>query len=424
MPEWAINRIIYEVNIRQYTPEGTFSAFLPHLNRLRKMEVGVLWFMPVFPISETKRKGSLGSYYSVSNFYKVNPEFGTEAEFKELVQAAHALDMKVIIDWVPNHTGWDHTWMSEFPEFYSRNESGEITEPLDGNGKSLGWSDVADLNYSNQHMRAEMADAMKWWISQFDIDGFRQDMALLVPDDFWVETNHSLLKIKPDLFFLAESDNQDLIRKQAFHSVYGWEIHHLLNGIASGKSTIQELDHWCRKTYTKNYTYSDLLFTSNHDENAWSGSEIERMGESYKAFAVLVNTLPGIPVMYCGQEEPVSKRIAFFEKDTIDFGHFQNASFYKAMHLARKNCSALWNGAHGGDFKRTDLNDGIFSFSRTNDTSCVHVMINLSKSIASFISSTSLEGEEIFSGKAILINIGDEIILQPWEYKVIIQNKR
>lgn len=424
LPDWAKDRVIYEVNIRQFTPEGTFNAFLQHLHRLKDMEVGILWLMPVFPISFTKRKGSLGSYYSVSDYCGINPEFGSQSDFKLLVDSAHALDLKVIIDWVPNHTGWDHKWLVEHPEFYTRNQTGEITEPLDGNGKSLGWSDVADLNYSNLQMRTAMVDAMAWWISEFDIDGFRQDMALLVPDDFWVETNQSLQKIKKDLFFLAESENQDLISHHAFHAVYGWGIHHLINTIATGKSTVRQLDDWCRNAYIDNHMVSSLLFTSNHDENAWSGSEIERMGEAYKAFAVLMNTLPGYALMYCGQEEPVSKRISFFEKDAIDFKHFSLTPLYKILHRTRKFCPALWNGPCGGVFERTRLDDRVFSFRRTRGTSSVYVMINLTKSGASFKVEHFIEGDEIFTDSYIFCNIGDEIILEPWEYKVIIQNQR
>jgi glycosidase len=424
LPDWAKDRVIYEVNIRQLTPEGTFNAFLKHLPRLKEMEVGILWLMPVFPISMTKRKGPLGSYYSVSDYCSVNPEFGSQSDFKQLVDTAHALDLRVIIDWVPNHTGWDHKWLTEHPEFYTRNEAGEITEPLDGNGNSLGWSDVADLNYANQQMRSAMVEAMAWWIREFDIDGFRQDMALLVPDDFWLEANHSLQKIKKNLFFLAESENHELIRQQAFHAVYGWGIHHLINTVATGKSTVRQLDDWCRNAYVNNNMVSSLLFTSNHDENAWSGSEIERMGEAYKAFAVLMNTLPGYALMYCGQEEPVCKRISFFEKDAIDFKYFKHASFYKILHMVRKTCPAIWNGPDGGVFELTKQDDRVFSFRRHKGTSCVYVIINLTKIGASFTTDQSIDGDEIFTDKRVNFNAGDEIKLKPWEYKVIIQNQR
>ncbi|MFN8339210.1 MAG: alpha-amylase family glycosyl hydrolase [Saprospiraceae bacterium] len=191
-PLWAKNAVLYEVNVRQFTPEGTLKAFITHLPRLKALGVDILWFMPIFPISVAKRKGSLGSYYAVSDYTDVNPEIGTLKDFKQVVEKAHELGLKVILDWVPNHTGWDHPWITQHPEFYTKDANGNITDPIDGSGKSMGWLDVADLNYSNQQMREFMITAMLFWVNNLHIDGFRQDMALLVPIDFWQQSSKRL----------------------------------------------------------------------------------------------------------------------------------------------------------------------------------------------------------------------------------------
>ncbi|MBK6784921.1 MAG: hypothetical protein IPG79_15045 [Saprospiraceae bacterium] len=218
LPEWAKHANIYEVNIRQYTPEGTFNAFRKHLPRLQKMGVEILWFMPVYPISTTKKKGSLGSYYAVSDFRSTNPKFGTINEFKAIIDEAHKLGMKVILDWVPNHTGWDHVWIKNHPDFYTRNDKGEIIDPLNERGESMGWADVADLNYNNPELWEAMKNDMLFWVEKYKVDGFRQDMAMLVPLDFWIKTNSALLKNNPNLFLLAESEEHDHINKDCFHA--------------------------------------------------------------------------------------------------------------------------------------------------------------------------------------------------------------
>ncbi|MBP6569715.1 MAG: alpha-amylase, partial [Saprospiraceae bacterium] len=231
LPEWAKNANIYEVNIRQYTPEGTFNAFKKHLPRLKKMGVDILWFMPIYPISETKKKGSLGSYYAVSDFRNTNPKFGSLSDFKAIIEEAHTLGMKVILDWVPNHTGWDHVWIKNHPDYYTKDAAGNITDPLNEHGQSMGWNDVADLNYDNDHMRNEMVSDMIFWLKEYQIDGFRHDMALLVPLDFWQKTIVKLRAVKHDLFMLAESEIHDHLNQDCFHAIYGWSLHHTLNAI-------------------------------------------------------------------------------------------------------------------------------------------------------------------------------------------------
>jgi len=237
LPEWAKQANIYEVNVRQYTEEGTFDAFSTHLPRLKSMGVDILWMMPIFPISDTKKKGTLGSYYAVSDFRTTNPEFGSMESFENLLGKAHALGMKVILDWVPNHTGWDHVWIKSNKDFYTQDKAGNIVDPIDPNtGKSWGWTDVADLNYDNPEMRKQMIDDMLFWVNDVKIDGFRMDVAHNVPNDFWQDASDQLFAANNDLYMLAESEVTDHVNNGYFHTIYGWGMHHLLNDIAKGDS--------------------------------------------------------------------------------------------------------------------------------------------------------------------------------------------
>ena len=252
------NAVIYEVNIRQYSPEGSFNAFTKDIPNLKQLGVKVIWMMPIFPISQTKRKATggdnskfasempaaeqhkyLGSYYAVSDFKKVNPEFGTLEDFRNLVKTAHENGIYVILDWVPNHTGWDHIWIKEHPEYYTKNEKGEIIDPINPEtGKTWGWTDVADLNYDNQNLRAAMTADMKYWLQKEGIDGFRCDVAGNVPLDFWQKAIPELRAVK-NIFMLAEAWEPELLKDNLFEMAYGWEAHHTINRIAQGKNTVE-----------------------------------------------------------------------------------------------------------------------------------------------------------------------------------------
>lgn len=419
LPEWAAKANIYEVNLRQYTPEGTFTAFADHLPRLREMGVDILWFMPVFPISTTRKKGTLGSYYAVSDFRETNPEFGSKDDFRSMVTKAQELGMKVILDWVPNHTGWDHVWLKDHPDFYTKDAHGNITDPLNEHGQSMGWTDVADLNYDNKEMRNAMIGDMLYWIENFNIDGFRHDMALLVPLDFWKEVIVTLRKAKPDIFMLAEAENHELVNEHTFHMLYGWTLHHTLNDIAKGHKNASAIDQWLQYERPKLQRGMYMHFTSNHDENSWSGSEIERMGPGYKAFAVLVNTFDGMPLTYSGQEEPMSKRLEFFEKDNIGFEKYANAEFYTKLNKLRHEHPALWNGENVSSIVKISDHDRIFAFRRSISGRNLCVLINLSGDTQRYLLKEQVKGRELFSGKSIDLPANSEQILQPWEYLVV-----
>jgi len=333
--QWADTISIYEVNIRQYTPEGTFKAFQKHLPRLKDMGVEVLWLMPITSISEKVRKGSLGSYYACSSYTKMNTEFGNERDLIELITNAHELGMKVIIDWVANHTGRQHEWMLHHPEWFTRDEQGNFTE-------RNGWDDVVDLNYNNNEMRAALIGAMQYWVRDFKIDGFRCDMAHLVPLDFWVSARTACETIKP-LFWLAETDVAEY--HLVFDVSYAWAWMHASEKVAKGQANINEI-------YNVLHSYNQypagamkLFFTSNHDENSWNGTEAEKFGVAAKPWAVFTFTWKGIPLIYSGQELPNQKRLAFFDKDGIEWSPSPKLhDFYKTLISLRKSHTCITQG--------------------------------------------------------------------------------
>ncbi len=268
------NAVIYEANIRQYSKEGSLKAFTKDIPQLKELGVKILWLMPIYPISSTKSKGSLGSYYAVTDYTKVNPEFGTLEDLKNLIKVAHENKVYVILDWVPNHTGWDHIWLKEHKDFYTQNDKGEVVIP-----KGTDWTDVADLNYDNKEMRKEMLKDMKYWLKEVDIDGFRCDMAGMVPFDFWKETITELRKEKP-IFMLAEGWEPELLIN-GFDMGYSWDTHHRMNDIAKGKKDVTAWDKRMAKIDSL-YQKEDILmnFVTNHDENSWNGTVKERMGDA------------------------------------------------------------------------------------------------------------------------------------------------
>ncbi len=356
---------IYEVNIRQYTQEGTLKAFEEqHLERLKQQNVDILWLMPIFPISEEGRKGTLGSYYAVKNYKEVNPEFGSLEDLKSLVNHAHNLKMKVILDWVANHTGRDNVWTKEHKDFFNLDSLGNPAVP-----EGTDWNDVADLNYDNPQMRKAMIDAMKFWLKNADIDGFRCDVAGMVPTDFWVECRKELETIKKPIFMLAEDDKPEI--HKAFDMSYNWKCHHILNGIAQGKNTAQDIVN-LYDTLKQQFPENAILmnFTSNHDENSWSKSEYDRMGDYVKTMAALTYFLPGMPLCYSGQEAANKKALEFFEKDVIDFSNLPLKDFYAELNNIKHSHSALWNN----DVKFLSSNDNVLVFERkSNDEKIICV---------------------------------------------------
>lgn len=362
---------IYEVNIRQYTKEGTLNAFAKHLTRLQKMGVKTIWFMPLQPISKEGRKGSLGSYYSVASYTDVNPEFGTLNDFNKIVTKAHTLGMKVLIDWVPNHSGPDHPWLTTHPDFYERDSTGKAIYTAD-------WSDTRELNYNNPVMEDSMINAMKYWVKNTAIDGFRVDVAWGVPYSFWNNCIPALKKER-NLFFLAEADDPKL-HETGFDATYSWTEFHVMNDIAAGKKNVLSLDtvlHTIDTAFMKGAWR--LYFTSNHDENSWNKADYATMpGKIHAPFAVFTQTYNRtMPLIYSGQEEPVLRPVSFFEKDSMGFKKYERASFYKTL-LNLRSTNAAFN--EDAIFERIAVNqpDKVMAYSRKHGNSFVVVVLNLS----------------------------------------------
>ncbi|HJU87994.1 MAG TPA: alpha-amylase family glycosyl hydrolase [Gemmatimonadaceae bacterium] len=377
VPEWAKTAAIYEVNVRQFTPQGTFTALRAHLPRLDSLGVDILWIMPVQPIGKLNRKGSLGSYYSISDYTAINPEYGTTADFKAFVDDAHQRGMKVILDWVANHTSHDHPW-TQNKSWYVLNPDGSISNARDNENRPTDWTDVAELNYENRDMRRAMLDEMRWWVDSMGVDGFRADVQLGVPNDFWIEARRELDKVRPDLFWLAEADSP--LSHEAFHMTYGWELHHLLNEVSQGKKPTAELDKYFTED-AREFKPNALrmYFTSNHDENSWQGTEFERMGENHlPSFVLAATARSSMPLVYTGQEVSNKKRYRFFEKDTVDWSGPSLAPFYRRMLALKDSVPAVWNAPWGGTQStlETDGGDRIYAFTRDKDASSVVVAVN------------------------------------------------
>lgn len=428
--------VIYEANIRQYSPEGTFDAFTKDIPQLKELGVKIIWLMPVFPISETKRKATgekfasdfseeerkkyLGSYYAVSDFKKINPEFGTIEDFRALVRTAHDNGISVILDWVPNHTGWDHTWITTHPEFYTKNADGEITDPLNEDGTPVGWADVADLNYDNKKLRKEMVSDMLHWIENENIDGFRCDVAGSVPTDFWVEAVPQL-RAKKDIFMLAEAWEPELLKDDLFDMAYGWDRHHAMNHIAKGEHKVA---HW-DETYSKDtarYENDDILmtFVTNHDENSWNGTIQERMGNGASAFTALSYTVPGMPLIYSGQEYGLNHRLKFFEKDSIPKTKGKEWTLLKKLGNLKQNNPALHGGKNAASYERLDTaNENVLAFKRSKQGKELIYIANLSETEQIFISKISGSYLNYLSGdKETLEN--KEFKLKPWEFRIFV----
>jgi len=414
-PNWAKNLTIYEVNLRQFTHGGTFKEFSEHLPRLKELGVGILWFMPIQPIGEKNRKGTLGSYYSISDYTKLNPEFGTLKEFKSLVEKIHKQGMKVIIDWVANHTAWDHHWTKDHPEFYSKDEKGDFKAPVKD------WEDVIHLDYGNPALWDTMISEMDFWLSETNIDGFRCDMAHLVPTLFWNRARWMLQKTK-DIFMLAESENHDLL-EYAFDSIYNWKLLHAMNETAAQKINAADL----LTTVQNELEYlpegaAHLNFTSNHDENSWQGSAIERLNYFLEPLSILTFTIPGIPLIYSGQETGNYRRLKFFDKDEIDWKADKMTSFYQKLNDITKSNEAVKTG----ELKpiKTDAPESILAFGRFTENDSLIVFLNLSpKDISFYVECGKLNGQyrNVFNDQAFEYNCHELFSIGAYGYLVLVK---
>ncbi len=417
-PEWSGNAVIYELNVRQFSPEGSFKAVERDLDRLKDLGVDILWFMPIHPIGEKNRKGELGSYYSVKDYYDVNPEFGTMDDFKSLVSSIHEKGMKIIIDWVPNHTAWDNSLAAEHPEFYETTEEGEFISPFD-------WTDVIQLDYDNQELRAYMIEALEFWIAEIDLDGYRFDVAHMIPVDFFDPMRDSLLAIK-EVFLLAEAD-QPFLHKNAMNMSYDWKLHHIMNEVAKGAKNVTDIK--------KHFSYVDtaypsnailMQFTSNHDENSWSGTAYERLGDAVKTFATFSFVIPGMPLIYNGQEACIDKRLEFFVKDPIEWKECDLTDLYRSLIELKKSNRALDAGDESRNYKilQTEHPEKIFAIERMKDENLVIGIFNFSPEKTEMAVPEILKTDGLknyFTAATPDFKDSQTMILEAWDYKVFVK---
>lgn len=426
-PEWVKSAVLYECNVRQFSPEGNFAGVRRELPHLHDLGIDVLWVMPFHPIGKKNRKGTLGSPYSVQDYYAVNPAYGTLDDLKALVNEAHELGLKVIFDWVPNHTAWDAEWMKEHPEYYTK-VNGSFTTPLNEHGQPTDWDDCADLDYNNRDLRKAMIAAMQYWIKTCDIDGYRVDMAGLVPNDFWAEVRPALDSVKP-VFMLAEWQDEPGHFTSCFNANYGWKWKDITKDIGAGKQNAQSLDTLLR--YLNNFYpphYQQVYFTQNHDENTWNGSESELYGASADAFNVLMFTWGGIPMIYNGQEDGLSQRLQFFEKDPIQWKDYAKTPFYQQLSSLKHANRALGAGRNGGPLKKipTGADDYVYAFSRVKDGDRIIVVLNLSKENRNVTlqPDNDLLGAymNLFGASTVQVTKDMNLNLKPWE-SLVLTNK-
>lgn len=420
-PEWSYQAVIYEMNVRQLTAEGTLRAAAARLAFLREMGIDAVWLMPIYPIGEVNRKGTLGSYYSVRDYCAVNPEMGEMADFDHFVQTAHALGMKVLLDWVANHTSRDARWLTERPaSWYERGADGEPAVPWD-------WNDTAKLNYANRRVWDAQAEAMEFWVREHGVDGFRCDMAMLVPVEFWGVTSARLRKVKPDLFLLAEAEERNLFDQGGFDACYAWEMHHLMNDVARQR---------VRVTALRDYLYADrerypewgmrLVFTSNHDENTWNGSEFTRMGDAREAMAAFTFVVPrGLPLVYTGQEVGYDHSFSFFDRDPMPAcGANAFTAFYRRLADLRHANPALAAGGRGGEMieLRNNAEDCLMTFVREAGGNRVVAIMNLSPYAIHADYNTGIYAglyRDAMAGTNFELRGHVEEDMAPWSYRIL-----
>ena len=419
LPAWVRDQTIYEINVRQYSEAGTFAAVEADLDRIEALGIGTLWLMPIHPIGEVNRKGPLGSYYAISDYFAVNPEFGTKDDFRSLVDAAHARGMRVILDWVGNHTAWDNVLVQTHPEYFMTDAEGSFVPPL-----GFDWTDVIQIDYTHPGVLAYHLKVLRYWVEEFGIDGYRCDYAAGIPTDFWNRLMRALLETRDDLFLLAEAEDPSH-QLEAFQASYGWSMMHAFNAIAQGKESASHLDDVLAQTALQFPAGSDFLYlTSNHDENSWLGTAFERLGGGVRPFAVLSFTLDGIPLVYNGQEAGLDKRLEFFERDPIEWRPHPLAEFYRTLITLKREHPAL---ATGAPLERvpTTANDRIFAL-RRGETGGPQILVvaNLTAGNHAFgLGAPGLTGtwRDAFSGEVLRLGESWTTTLNSWGYRVLVR---
>jgi glycosidase len=420
-PEWSKNATIYQINTRQFTDEGTFRAAEAHLPRLKELGAVILWLMPVQAIGRKNRKGTLGSPYAVKDYYAVEPDLGTFDDLKHFVRAAHEHGLYVILDWVANHTAWDCNLVNEHPEWYSRDWKGDYRPT-----PWWDWVDIIDLDYGKAELRHYMTEAMKYWVSEVDIDGYRCDVAGFVPTDFWETVRAELDEIKP-VFMLAEWEARDL-HTAAFDMTYAWSWNETMHRIAMGKGDLEQLRiyyAWNEKAFPSDIMR--MMFVSNHDKNAWEGTEFEQFGDAREAAIVLSVVSDGMPLIYSGQEAGNDKRLEFFERDPIVWRDHPQGELYRRLFELKRTNTALWNAHWGAKMIAVpnSAGEGIFSFVRANERDKVFAVFNLSPNDHTVnFAETLCHGDylDFNAGVGVVVDAATSMDLAPWSYRVLLSS--
>ncbi len=419
-PAWSKQAAIYQINTRQFTLEGTFRAAEAHLPRLKELGVTILWLMPIHPIGQVNRKGTLGSPYSVKDYYGVNPEFGTLDDLKHFVNAAHELGLYVILDWVANHSAWDCNLTTEHPEWYARDWKGDFRPT-----PWWDWEDIIDFDFDQPAMRRYMTEAMGYWVREVDVDGYRCDVAGFVPPDFWDTVRRELDAIKP-VFLLAEWEARDL-HSAAFDMTYAWHWNDVVHKIAMGAANVDALRiyySWNEKAYPRDIMR--MLFVSNHDKNAWEGTEFEQFGDCLEGAIVLSVISEGMPLIYNGQEAGNPRRLAFFERDPIDWEPHPLGELYRRLLALKHDNTALWNAAWGARMVNVPNNapNKVLSFVRQNERDKVFGVFNFSERPLNVSFPESLHHgtyTDFFSGETVTFDASTQLDLEFWGYRVFVQ---
>lgn len=419
-PEWVRHTVIYEVNVRQFSPAGNFAAVTAALPRLHELGVDTLWLMPIYPVGEVNRKGPLGSPYAVKDYMAVNPDFGTDADFHQLVNAAHAHGFRVVLDWVGNHTAWDNALAKEHPDYYAHDAKGAFTPPT-----GFDWTDVIQLDFNQPGVLEYQYTAMAHWVRDFGVDGFRCDYATGVPTKYWDALTNRLRQLKPDLFLLAESE---LPQEQlhAFNASYGFEMAHTFDAVAQGRAGVSHIDDTLARTRVQFPAGAALMYyTSNHDENSWDGTAYERLGGGTAPFAVLSFMLDGIPLIYDGQEAGLDRRLKFFEHDPITWRPSPAAAFYHTLCELKRSAPALRTGA---SMRRlpTTKNDQLYVVLREAEGQRVLALLNLTaRDVKADAYDPAFAGtwRDAFTGETVTFTAAPSVELQSWGYRVLVSQE-
>jgi glycosidase len=418
-PEWSRQAVIYQLNTRQFTAEGTLAAARQQLPRIQALGADIVWLMPIHPIGEKNRKGTLGSPYSVRDYRAVNPELGTMEDLKRFVATAHSLGLKVVLDWVANHSAWDNALVTQHPDWYVRDWQGNFRPT-----PWWDWSDIIDFDYRQPALRRYMADSMAHWVREADIDGFRADVACFVPSDFWAATRAELDRLKPGLWLLAECETRDI--HQSFDASYHWAFGDTLHAIGQGRANVDGLrGQFATHDKTWPRQAQRMLFTSNHDKNSWEGTAAERFGPALTNAIVLSFVADGIPLIYGGQEAGEPRRLQFFERDPIEWRDHPNADLFRRLIAFRDATPALHNAPWGGPMVEVATSDRphLLAFLREAGSSRVLALFNFSAQprTLTFADAHAAGRWKDWNGDGTLaVAAGQSITLPPWSNRVLI----